>query len=145
MKNISSQVSVFELREARRYAGRLSFMVARDIWSQGCGDTVDDPFPLPELSVKESNRKDREDGEEADTMFTFRFEGGTVVKVEMHGSNDWNYGFQWWVTAATVRFYKTATDSAYSMLADPKSEIRLDSEFLRSGHDWWRNPLPVKA
>ena len=136
MKSLSNQVHVYEHRQARWHAYRLATMVERSAW----GITAEIPF---ELSVKESNRKDIEGGDhDAETTFTFRFEGGTVVRIEMRGTDDRNYGFQWSPMSAEVRYYESSTDSQYPILASPKKSVRFEREFFW-GEKWWLGEMPT--
>jgi len=133
MKSISNHQSVYELRLARFYALRIAQMVEGSVWG------LNDPLPA-ELSVKESNRLEENESAPAATIFTFRFQGGTVVRVTLTGRNDWNYGFQWWIESATVRFYQEATDSQYPSLAGEKKEKSFQKEFFYQ-ENWWKGSL----
>lgn len=141
MKTSSTQYHVYELREARSIAGRISVMVSRDVWYPEL-PFKGDFFPLHELSVKESCRDERQEGK-AETVFTFRYEGGTVVRIRMGGVYDPNFGFMnWFLRGVCVRYYKNATDSQYPMLADEKVTLDLERDFFNK-EDWYHQRLPV--
>jgi hypothetical protein len=137
MNTKSSQIHVYELRIARMAAWRLARMIARDIWG-----FQDVDLPYQELSVKESNRRDWTEnlpriGETAcaSTQFTFRFEGGIVVRIFMSGIDDWNYGFQWRPEKAEIRTYKGAYDSTHS--GDEKVSLVWEDW----GEKWWEKKI----
>lgn len=101
-RKIVSQSFPYELRIARDTANAVAAQAL--VVYQGY---IKPPF-LGELSVKESCAVEweNEDGDiEARTTFTFRYEGGTSVRIQMKGHDDCSYGFQWQVEAAFLTLY----------------------------------------
>ncbi|KKS17361.1 MAG: hypothetical protein UU77_C0001G0021 [candidate division WWE3 bacterium GW2011_GWC1_41_7] len=141
MKSQSNQIHVYELRLARSIANRLAMMVASDVWAKQREGTYTNFFPW-ELSVKESNRKETE--KEAQTVLTFRYEGGTVIRLSMHGTQDRNYGFQWWVENAELRFYLDDTESNYGgyFVNGKKEQLCLGQDFFEQ-QAWSKQSLPT--
>lgn len=92
-----NQVHPYSLRQARIAAYRLSQKIDKIVWG---GDWL-----IPsELSVKQSSSWEG-DGK-AKTAYTFRFEGGKVIRVNMNGWHTDSFGFQWEPESALVRYQK---------------------------------------
>ena len=58
------------------------------------------------LSVKESNRREREEGDSSETTVTCRYENGLVVRLVLIGHQDSHFGFLWQSKVATVRCFQ---------------------------------------
>jgi len=143
----------YELRVARNTATHLAIMIFRDYWKNTLPYLYD--YIPSELSVKKSYGTWYGDDTQMETVtvFTFRFETGTVVKVVMAGTRTFYPEItsdachsEWIVAEAHLRFYKCVEYRDCDGICkrrnpkELKHEIHLGHHFFRKEH-WWRDNL----